>query len=133
MSKLNDYLSQSNCVLVKSPTEVNLYVGDLDVIAYAGADKEHFHEAVAAYKAPPSASARRYKEYDFGGEIVVYSSLKNIVDLVELGPTTIPPAPVFEGSHTVDFSNPTETVVLNEAPNEDESDDEVPPSNTMTW
>ena len=74
MSKLNDYLSQSNCVLVNLPSEVNLYIGDLDVIAYEGVDKEQFHERMAAYTAAPVADARRYKEYDFDGDGTIDNS-----------------------------------------------------------
>ncbi len=120
MSKLNDYLSQTNCVLVNSPSEVNLYLGDLDVIAYEGAEKELFRERMAAHKAAPVSDARRYKEYDFGGDVVVYSSLANIVDLVEGGGTTRPP----------------ETVVLDEASDDtsdEASDDDAPPAAGRTW
>ena len=116
MSKLNDYLSQSNCVLVNLPSEVNLYIGDLDVIAYEGADKEQFHERMAAYTAAPVSDARRYKEYDFDGDVVVYSSLNNIVDLVEGGSTTRPP----------------ETVILDEV-SEDVSDDDAPSADEKSW
>lgn len=91
MSKIKDYIAKNNAVLVTAPEAATEHLGDVDVIAYEGFAKDKFRSVVEAYKAPPAASARRYKEYDFGSDIVVFASQNNIVDLVAAPPVVDTP------------------------------------------
>jgi len=86
MSKIKDYIANNNGFLAASPEEASTHLGDADVIAYQGVAKDDFRKVVEAYVAPPVNIARRYTEYDFGSDIVVFSSLRNIVDLVSAPP-----------------------------------------------
>tara|TARA_R100000008_G_C3586877_1_gene173183 strand:- start:2469 stop:2834 length:366 start_codon:yes stop_codon:yes gene_type:complete len=117
--KLDKYLSGDNAVLVVTPEEANLHLGDLDVIAYKGESKNKFREVVGNYRALPLADARRYKEYSFGSDVVVFSSLKDIVDRVD-NPSVYSPAP-----------EPTPEPTP-EVDSEVDSDDNTPPK-TTTW
>ena len=82
MSKIKDFIANNNGVVVDTPEAAKEHLGDVDVVAYEGLAKDSFRDVVEAYKAPPSNRSRRYQEYDFGSDIVVFSSLRNIVDLV---------------------------------------------------
>ena len=104
MSKIKDYIAKNNAVLVTAPEAATEHLGGVDVIAYEGFAKDKFRSVVEAYKAPPVKTARKYKEYDFGSDIVVFSSNGNIVDLVAAPPvvdtpvgTTIDPEVVDDG------------------------------------
>ena len=103
MSKIKDYIATNNGVLGGTPEAAKEHLGDVDVVAYEGLAKDSFRKVVEGYKAPPSNRARRYEEYDFGSDIVVFSSLNNIVDLVAAPPvvdtpvgTTIDPGELVE-------------------------------------
>ena len=115
--KLDKYLSGDNAILVVTPEEANLHLGDLDVIAYKGQNKGRFREVVGNYKALPLSDARRYTEYNFGSDIVVFSSLKDIVDRVD-NPSVYSPAP-----------EPTPEPPP-EVDSEVDSDDNTPPKTT---
>ena len=103
MSKIKDYIANNNGVLVSTPEAAKEHLGDVDVIAYEGFAKDKFRSVVEGYKSPPVNTARKYKEYDLGSDIVVFSSLNNIVDLVAAPPvvdtpvgTTIDPEELVE-------------------------------------
>jgi hypothetical protein len=107
MSKIKDFIANNNGVMVDTPEAAKEHLGDVDVVAYEGLAKDSFRNVVEAYKAPPSNRSRRYQEYDFGSDIVVFSSLRNIVDLVVAPPavdtpvgTTIDPEEVVERVYT---------------------------------
>ena len=91
MSKIRDYIANNNAVLVTTPEAATEHLGDVDVIAYEGSEKDEFRSVIEEYRAPPVNTARRYKEYDFGSDIVVFASQKNIVDLVAAPPVVDTP------------------------------------------
>ena len=115
MSKIKDFIANNNGVMVDTPEAAKEHLGDVDVVAYEGLAKDSFRNVVEAYKAPPSNRSRRYQEYDFGSEIVVFSSLRNIVDLVVAPPavdtpvgTTIDPEEVVEEEIVEDSNDESE-------------------------
>ena len=90
MSKIKEYLAGGGGVLVATAQAAKDVLGDTPVIAYEGSSKDEFRKILEEYKAPPTVSAYRYQEYDFGSEIVVFSALNNIVDLVVAPPVEEP-------------------------------------------
>lgn len=122
MSKIKDFIANNNGVVVDTPEAAKEHLGDVDVVAYEGLAKDSFRNVVEAYKAPPSNRSRRYQEYDFGSDIVVFSSLRNIVDLV-----VAPPAVDTPVGTTID----PEEVVAEEIA-EDDNDESEGTSGT-TW
>jgi hypothetical protein len=127
MSKIKDFIANNNGVVVDTPEAAKEHLGDVDVVAYEGLAKDSFRNVVEAYKAPPSNRSRRYQEYDFGSDIVVFSSLRNIVDLVVAPPVVAPPAVDTPVGTTID----PEEVVAEEIV-EDDNDESEGTSGT-TW
>ena len=122
MSKIKDFIANNNGVMVDTPEAAKEHLGDVDVVAYEGLAKDSFRNVVEAYKAPPSNRSRRYQEYDFGSDIVVFSSLRNIVDLVVAPPTVDTPV-----GTTID----PEEVVAEEIV--EDSNDESEGTSGTTW
>jgi len=126
MSKIKDYIANNNGVLVSTPEAAKEHLGDVDVIAYEGFAKDKFRSVVEEYKSPPVNTARKYKEYDLGSDIVVFSSLNNIVDLVAAPPVVDTPV-----GTTIDPEELVEEEVVEEVVEED--NDEPEGTSSTTW
>ena len=127
MSKIKDFIANNNGVVVDTPEAAKEHLGDVDVVAYEGLAKDSFRNVVEAYKAPPSNRSRRYQEYDFGSDIVVFSSLRNIVDLVVATPAVDTPV-----GTTIDPEEVVAEEIVAEEIVEDDNDESEGTSGT-TW
>tara|TARA_B100001094_G_scaffold72494_1_gene68780 strand:+ start:20891 stop:21319 length:429 start_codon:yes stop_codon:yes gene_type:complete len=138
--KLQAYLKENNAVSVASPEDANQYLGDLDVIIYAGIDKDAFREVVGDHKPLPLSDAKRYKEYRVSPDVVLFASqyCSDIVDRID-NPQAYEPVPQEAVEEPVE--EPVEEAVEEpvgttpgpetlDAP--EDSGDETPPEST-TW
>lgn len=132
--KLQAYLEKSNAVSVASPEDANQYLGDLDVIVYAGTDKDAFRKVVEDHQPLPLSDAKRYKEYSVSSDVVVFASqycsdIVNQIDNPQEPVEEVVEEPVEEVVEEPVGTTPSpETLDVPE-----DSGNEIPPGSTTTW